>query len=67
MIVHGARLVGGIVRRDCDDLVARLGGRDGAGCEEGVLGFFEEGVELVGAMGEARAGVAREDYELVLL
>lgn len=55
------------MRRDRDDLVARLGGGDGAGCEEGVLGFFEEGVELVGAVGEARAGVAGEDYELVLL
>lgn len=49
------------MRRDRDDLVARLGGGDGAGCEEGVLGLFEEGVELVGAIGEARAGVAGED------
>ena len=63
IIVHAPRM-GSIVRRDDVDFVALFGGGDCAGGEEVVLGLFEEGGELVGAVGEARAGVAGEDYEL---
>ena len=52
------------MRRDDVDLIAWFRGGDCAGGEEVVLGFFEEGGYLVGAVGEARAGVAGEDYEL---
>lgn len=50
--------------RDDVDFVAWFCGGDCAGGEEVVLGLFEEGGELVGAVGEARAGVAGEDDEL---
>ena len=56
--------MGSIVCRDDVDFVALFGGGDCAGGEEVVLGLFEEGGYLVGAVGEARAGVAGEDYEL---
>ena len=52
------------MRRDNMDFVAWFRRGDCAGGEEVVLGFFEEGGELVGAVSEARAGVAGEDYEL---
>ena len=47
------QLVGGIICWDHDNLVAWLGGRDSADCEEDVLGFFKKRVELVGIVGEA--------------
>ena len=56
--------MGSIMRRDNMDFVAWFRRGDCAGGEEVVLGFFEEGGELVGAVSEARAGVAGEDYEL---
>ena len=56
--------MGSIMRRDDVDFVAWFRGGDCAGGEEVVLGLFEEGGYLVGAVGEARAGVAGEDYEL---
>lgn len=57
IIVHAPRM-GSIMRRDDVDFVAWFRGGDCAGGEEVVLGFFEEGGYLVGAVGEARTGVA---------
>ena len=55
------------MRSDSDDLVARAGGRDGAVGEEGVLGLFEEGVELGCTVGEAGTGIPRQNNELQVI
>ena len=49
------------------DLVAGFRGGESAGVEELGLGFFELRCELVGAVGEAGAGIAGQDYELWLV
>lgn len=49
------------------DLVAGFRGGKSAGVEEFGLGFFELLCELVGAVGEAGAGIAGQYYELWLV
>ena len=49
------------------DLVAGFRGGKSAGVEELGLGFFELRCELVGAVGEAGAGIAGQYYELLLV
>ena len=49
------------------DLVAGFRGGESAGVEELGLGLFELRRELVGAVGEAGAGVAGQYYELWLV
>lgn len=63
IVVDGAR-VGGIVRRNDVDLVAGFAGGNGAGVEEGGLRALQLGGELVGAVGQSRAGIACQDDEL---
>lgn len=63
MVVNGSRM-GGIMSRHNVDLVAGFRGGESAGVEELGLGLFELRRELVGAVGEAGAGVAGQYYEL---